>query len=100
MPGTISRRVIVSGIVQGVSFRAYTRAAARKVGVTGWVRNLPDGKVESLIEGNPEQVNSMLAWFRKGSPYSRVDRVSVYEETPRGESTDFEISYSSGEYWL
>lgn len=99
MSEIIRRRVLVSGRVQGVSFRAYTRSAARQLGVTGWVRNLSDGKVEALVEGKPEQVNSMMAWFRKGSPFSKVDRVSIYEEAPTGEFNDFDIGSGYGDYW-
>jgi acylphosphatase len=86
-------------MVQGVSFRAYTRTAARQFGVTGWVRNLRDGKVEALVEGDPENVNSMLVWFHKGSPFSRVDRVATYEEIPTGEFQDFDINFGYGDYW-
>lgn len=99
MSKIIRRRVLVSGRVQGVSFRAYTLAAARQLGVTGWVRNLSDGKVEALVEGKPENVNSMMAWFQKGSPFGQVDRVSIYEEVPTGEFQDFDISFSRGDYW-
>lgn len=98
MSQTVCRRVIVSGRVQGVAFRAYARAAARKVGATGWVRNLPDGKVEALVEGDRERVDSMVAWFHKGSPSSRVEKVTVYEETPTGQFSDFEITFTAGGY--
>jgi len=99
MAGNIRRRAVVSGVVQGVSFRYYTRAAARDLGATGWVRNLPDGRVEAVIEGEPHVVNAMLAWLHKGSPYGRVDRVEIYEERASGGFSDFDISYTRGDYW-
>ena len=99
MSQTVCRRVIVSGRVQGVAFRAYARAAARKVGATGWVRNLPDGRVEALVEGDKERVDTMLAWFHRGSPSSRVEKVTVYEEKPTGQFTDFDITFTEGGYW-
>jgi len=98
MSERICRRVIVSGRVQGVAFRAYARAAARKVGATGWVRNLPDGRVEALVEGASEHVDSMVAWFHKGSPSSKVEKVTIYDEKPSGQFTDFEITFTGG-YW-
>jgi len=95
---TIRRRVLISGMVQGVNFRAYTRAAARQTGVTGWVRNLPDGRVEAVFEGEPDKVNQMVGWCRKGPSYSRVADVDVHEETPTGEFADFGITYSRGDW--
>lgn len=95
----IRRRVIVSGMVQGVNFRAYTRARARQAQTRGWVRNLPDGRVEAVIEGEAENVAVVVDWCRKGPPFSRVDHVKVYEEHPTGEFTDFDISYIRGEFF-
>jgi len=99
MSGIIRRRVVVSGMVQGVFFRAYTRDAARKIGVTGWVRNLPDGSVEAMLEGTAERVQAMLSWLREGSPMSRVDHVKVHEEQATGQFADFEVTFSRGRYW-
>lgn len=98
MSQTVCRRVIVTGRVQGVAFRAYARATAREAGVTGWVRNLPDGRVEALVEGDRERVDSMLAWLHKGPPAGRVDKVTVYEEKPTGQFTDFDITFTQGGY--
>ncbi len=94
----IRRRVIVSGLVQGVAFRAYTRSTARSAGVNGWVRNLPDGKVEAVIEGPGDEVKSVLEWIKNGPPYARVDRVKIYEEPVTGEFTDFDIAHFRGDY--
>ncbi|MBM3300196.1 MAG: acylphosphatase [Deltaproteobacteria bacterium] len=99
MSDIIRRRVVVSGMVQGVFFRAYARDAARGLGVKGWVRNLPNGNVEAVVEGTPERVQAMVAWFRTGSPMSRVDEVKVHEEPSTGEFTDFEVTFSRGRYW-
>ncbi|HTY24840.1 MAG TPA: acylphosphatase [Desulfomonilaceae bacterium] len=94
----IRRRVLISGIVQGVAFRYYTRAAARDRGVNGWVRNLPDGRVEAVFEGEQDTVNSMVTWCRKGPSGSQVDDVRIHEERPTGEFTDFEIRYTGWGY--
>ncbi|MCL4499645.1 MAG: acylphosphatase [Chloroflexi bacterium] len=80
-------RVIVSGRVQGVYFRAFTRQAAEERGVAGWVRNLPDGRVEAAFEGAPEAVEDMIEWAREGSPSSVVTVVAVEYEKPVGESS-------------
>jgi acylphosphatase len=84
--------VWITGRVQGVFFRAYTRDAAQKEGVAGWVRNLPDGRVEAVFEGDSAKVDRMVAWCREGSPLSRVDHLEVKEEAVEGLSNDFEIT--------
>lgn len=99
MSDAIRRRVIVSGRVQGVAFRYYTRDAAREVGATGWVRNLPDGRVEAVLEGDPPTVNSLVAWLHKGSPASSVDQVKIFEEVPTGEFVGFDITFTGGHNW-
>ena len=86
-------RVLISGRVQGVFFRVFTRDAAIQRGVTGWVRNLVDGRVEAAFEGREEQVDQMVAWCQEGSPGSRVDRVEIHQEPYQGEFTSFEIRY-------
>ena len=92
----IRRRVVISGRVQGVNFRYYTRSMARQVGAVGWVRNLPDGNVEAVIEGVPEVVEEVISWCRNGPPSGRVDNVLVQEESPTGEFADFDIKYMGG----
>lgn len=84
--------VWIQGRVQGVAFRAYTRDAATREGVTGWVRNLPDGRVEAVFEGDGERVERVLEWCLRGSPFGRVDRVQVIDEEYRGEYQRFEIT--------
>ncbi len=85
---------IVSGLVQGVCYRASTRDAAKQIGgLTGWVRNLPDGTVELEAEGPAEKVDALIKWCHEGSPWSRVRDVSVEEQTPVGVDGDFVIRY-------
>ncbi len=86
-------RVLISGRVQGVFFRAFTRDAAIRQGVTGWVRNLVDGRVEAVFEGGVTQVDRMAAWCQEGSPGSRVDYVEAHQEPYQGEFSSFEIRY-------
>jgi len=85
--------VIVEGRVQGVFFRAYTSDEAKKLGLTGWVRNRPEGTVEAVIEGDADSVDAMLRWFYQGSPGSKVTKVNISEEQPVGDSSTFEIHY-------
>ena len=70
--------------MQGVWFRGSTEEAARSAGVRGWVRNLPDGRVEAVFEGEREAVEALLAFCRRGPPHARVERVEVFEEPPEG----------------
>ena len=76
----ISRTIRVSGDVQGVFYRKYTREAAERIGVTGLVRNLPEGDVEILVTGTSEQVQQLIDWCWTGSPRSRVQLVTVQEK--------------------
>jgi acylphosphatase len=70
--------------VQGVFFRDTTRRQASARGVAGWVRNRPDGAVEAVFEGDPEEVEAMIAFSRQGPRGARVERVEVIEEEPEG----------------
>ncbi|MEU5211428.1 acylphosphatase [Streptomyces sp. NPDC020742] len=78
----IRRRVVVSGRVHGVFFRDTCRRTAEEHAVAGWVRNLPDGTVEAVFEGEPEAVRRLVEWARSGPPMARVDGVAVTEEEP------------------
>ncbi len=69
--------VFVSGVVQGVAFRAYAVDEARRLGVAGWVRNLPDGRVEAEAEGERRALEALVAWCRRGPPSARVDHLDV-----------------------
>jgi acylphosphatase len=78
-------RVVVSGSVQGVFFRTETRDRARSLGVAGWVRNVPDGTVEAVFEGDDEKVDSMVEWCRRGPSGAVVEDVEVEWVEPEGE---------------
>ncbi|HEX2149162.1 MAG TPA: acylphosphatase [Actinomycetota bacterium] len=78
--------VLISGRVQGVFFRQETARLARAAGVSGWVRNLNDGRVEAVFEGDPAAVQSLVRWARSGPPMAFVEHVEIEEEAPGGES--------------
>jgi len=78
----LRRRLVVRGIVQGVGFRV--SVARRAHGVTGWVRNLPDGRVEVVLEGDPDAVAAVEAFVREGPRAARVDGVAAADEEPEG----------------
>ena len=86
-------RVVIEGRVQGVFFRAATKDEARARGLAGWARNLPDGRVEAVFEGDKAIVENMLAWCRKGPPYAYVTRVEVEWQAYVGDLTDFRVVY-------
>jgi acylphosphatase len=73
-------RVRIHGRVQGVFFRAETRSRAESLGLAGWVRNAPDGSVEALFEGDPDRVDSMVEWCRRGPSGAHVKEVEVLEQ--------------------
>lgn len=85
--------VFVSGRVQGVFFRATTRDEARKRGISGWVKNLPDGRVEAVFEGEENDVKEMVSFCHEGSRVARVEDVDVKWEEHQDEFSDFEIRY-------
>jgi acylphosphatase len=82
--GMQRRHVWVTGVVQGVFFRSSTVEKARELGVAGWVRNLSDGRVEAVFEGDPESVEAAVSWCRGGPAHAVVERVDVEEEPPEG----------------
>lgn len=81
----------MTGKVQGVYFRQNTQLTAREHGVTGWVRNLPDGRVEAVIEGDYSAVMKVVDWCHHGPPAARVDNIDVKDENYTGEFAAFEI---------
>ena len=87
----VARRFVVNGRVQGVGFRYFTQDAARREGVTGWVRNRPDGAVEALVEGDDEAVVRIERAIRSGPRGARIDTVYVDTEDPSGAYRDFSI---------
>ncbi len=85
------KQIIVSGYVQGVAFRAYTKKQAERLGLSGFVRNLENGSVEIEAQGNEEALNRLIHWAHRGAPTSDVESV-VENELPINESEqDFRI---------
>ena len=85
--------VIVHGLVQGVWFRASTKDEAARIGVGGWVRNLPDGTVEAVFEGEKKKVEVAVGWCHKGPPGARVTSVDVTWGPSRNEFSRFDVRY-------
>lgn len=89
----VRAHVFVEGRVQGVFFRDNTRRKAISRNVKGFVRNLPDGRVEAVFEGEEEDVKSLIEWCHEGPPLARVEKVEVHWEPYKGEFDDFRIRY-------
>jgi len=86
-------RVIISGRVQGVCYRANTQEMATELGLSGWVRNRPDGKVEAVFEGTSEKVEKAIDWCRQGPPSAMVTGLEIHNEEPEEHYTGFKIKY-------
>jgi acylphosphatase len=91
--GSGAFRALVSGLVQGVGFRWSASDRANSLGLSGWVRNLADGRVEVLAEGRPEDLEAFARWLRRGPPGSRVDRVDSESVPPAGTYRGFRIEH-------
>ncbi|MEM2989270.1 MAG: acylphosphatase [Candidatus Bathyarchaeia archaeon] len=89
--GFVRAHVFVSGLVQGVFFRHETARRAIRLGVRGWVRNLPDGRVEAIFEGERESVEKLVEFCRHGPPGAIVEDLEVRWEDYRGEFKDFRV---------
>ncbi len=85
--------VYISGRVQGVFFRANTEKQALSLRLTGWVKNLPDGSVETVFEGESNNAEAMLSWCRIGTPPARVDNIEYTEEKADESFGDFKIVF-------
>jgi acylphosphatase len=85
--------VIITGMVQGVFFRSYTKEMARELNLTGWVKNRWDGSVEVVLEGDKSAIDKMNNWFYKGPPSARVENVEVEWEEPTSEFDTFYVNY-------
>jgi acylphosphatase len=81
----VRARVFVDGRVQGVGFRQSAAREATRLGLQGWIRNLPDGRVEAVYEGRRDAVEEMVAWSRRGPGWAAVTDLSVCDEEPTGE---------------
>ncbi|RLE72510.1 MAG: acylphosphatase [Thermoprotei archaeon] len=94
MGGEIVRaHIYVSGIVQGVGFRWSAVRVAKNLGLRGFVRNLPDGRVEIVVEGLRSSVDEFIKWCHRGPPSAVVECVDVIWEEPTGEFSDFDIRF-------
>lgn len=89
----IRAHLLVQGRVQGVGFRAFVQSQAVRRGLKGWVKNLPDGRVESEVEGDEALVNAFIRTVRRGPSLARVQNVAVERITPHGRESSFEIRY-------
>lgn len=88
---TLRAHIFISGRVQGVSFRWFTQRKAVELGLTGWVRNLWDGRVEAVFEGEEEAVRQGVTWCHAGEPPARVNHVEVTYHPPTAEFHSFRI---------
>ena len=84
--------IFVSGRVQGVFFRENTRKRAKKLGITGWVRNLPDGRLEAIFEGDKDKVEELINWTKRGPMFAKVNGLETVLEEYQGEFDNFEIT--------
>lgn len=85
--------LFVSGRVQGVFFRQAFKVVARKNNVFGWVRNLQDGRVEAVLEGDDDSISHVIEWCHAGPANARVDDVNIKDEDYTGEYSKFEVLY-------
>jgi len=86
----MAQHLRISGIVQGVGFRDAMCREARRLGVSGWVRNRPDGSVEAVVDGAPEAVAALVAWARRGPPAARVRAVDIADAPPVDPASGFD----------
>lgn len=93
MGKNVRAHVNISGRVQGVFYRMETRDAAKRYGVTGWVRNKSDGTVEAVFEGSEENVHAVIEWCKQGPSTARVDNVDIRWGDSAGGFNDFKITY-------
>ncbi|MCK4931213.1 MAG: acylphosphatase [Candidatus Aminicenantes bacterium] len=89
----IRAHVFVSGRVQGVFFRDHTQRWASSLSLTGWVRNLHDGRVETVVEGEREKIEGLIAKLKQGPPMADVTNVEISWEDSKGEFDGFRITW-------
>lgn len=85
--------IVVSGRVQGVFFRSETQEKAKELGLTGWVKNLAEGRVEAVFEGERDKVEQLVEWAKKGPSGAIVEHLDLVWEEYKGEFNGFEIRY-------
>jgi len=93
MKEKVRAHILVSGIVQGVFFRANTAEKARELSLLGWVKNLPDGRVEAVFEGEKEKIEEIIDWLKSHPGMSKVEKVEVDWQEAKGDFENFEIRY-------
>lgn len=86
--------IFILGYVQGVGFRRFVRQRARKRGLTGWVRNLPDGRVEAVIQGEQEQIEKLIEEVRKGPMLAKVEKIESQWEVITEAYSEFSLQHS------
>ncbi len=91
--GKVRARVLVSGYVTGVGFRWFLHKKAEEVGATGFVRNLEDGRLEAVFEGDKNQVEAMISHARSGPEAAHVANIQIFWEHPEGKWQELEITY-------
>ena len=89
----VRARVRIEGLVQGVLYRYSTQQKAQELGVNGWVRNVRDGSVECLLEGERDDVEALIRWLHHGPPGARVETVTTHWEEYREDLKGFSIQY-------
>lgn len=93
MTAKVRAHIFVTGKVQGVYYRQNTMETAKAHGVTGWVRNLPDGRVEAVLEGDESGVKNVIEWCKVGPPKAQVEKVDMKFESYTGKVSEFTVIY-------
>ena len=83
--------VTISGLVQGIFFRHHAKVLARKLGLKGYVRNLSNGNVEVVAQGDSKNIEKLIDFLKKGPSGAKVDKIDIIEQKPTSEFTDFEV---------
>ena len=89
----MKKHIFITGRVQGVGFRHFTRKNAEALGVTGWVKNLPDGRVEAVFQGDEEQIEELVERCKKGPVASYVQSIEVSKESDDEDFEDFSVEF-------
>ncbi len=95
MPEKVRVHIFISGLVQGVFFRAEIEKMALKLDIKGWVRNTENGRVEAVFEGEKDEIEKIINWAKKGPSGAIVEKVDIRWEEHKGEFENFEIRYGN-----